>query len=256
MTKTINIVLQNTGTLSLDNLNLKLDGLDRNWYNINPFFVSSLAPGEIVKFEADILLPDLIGVSEKTFNYSVNSQQFKLSRFGLLKIKSQKDFILNEIEASKLKINSFRDILLNLQNKNIDVSTIPELLQQAIEKINDAERDVKRDYNGGALTNLKQGNSYLNLIDIQLKTIGVSTSKEPDLTNYNKYILDLLGILIILIIIISLIKLYRKATIVKFLKNHEFKADNLNIEKPETKLEELEDSFMKKIREIENKLKR
>ncbi|MBI2672316.1 DNRLRE domain-containing protein [Candidatus Woesearchaeota archaeon] len=280
--KVSSMVLKNLGNNFIHNLNLKLEGIPRGWYLLNPFFVEVLNPGEVLTFEVEFLLPDLIDLKEKTFNYSVQSQEGSLSRPGLLKITSQKDFIVNEIGIARAKIDNLKNILIDLQNKNINVLDIPSLLQKSIEKINDAERDVVRDEISGALSNLDEGNKLIKESDSKVQLIISEIEKTRDLSRYNFYLFYIFIILGIIAAIILLIKMYRKMSIIKFLEgtekhnkhkyhlwdyNHDFNT-HINEQKhhfweqksifPARQFKEHEtnnDTFMNKIREIERRLK-
>lgn len=172
---------------------------------------------------------------------------------GLLKITSRKDFILNEIEISKSKIDNYKNILLDLQNKGIDVTPAPNLLDLAINRINNAERDIKRDYKEGSILNLKEGNKYLNEVENKIKVIGIYVDKkENKIKSFKNEFIWIFVAIIVLSIIVILFNLYRKKSIIEFLKKSDGIINANNI-KPENK--HVDDKFMKRITDIKKRLK-
>jgi len=233
--KIINVKIKNTGETTLTNLSLFLENLDSTIYSISPNIINSLKPKESASFDIKFLVKDLSG--EYDFNYFINCSEINKIIPAKLVVLSMGDYFLKVLENLNLRIKEIKDAT----NKEDILSSLAEC-----EKITASlESNIKNENFIQAEDDSKEADKCIEDIEKEIKESPVW--RITQLSENLKWIITwVLIILLIAVLLITVYIIYKKISIVSFLKNQQ--------KMPKNKENLKDEYFNKKIKDIEEKL--
>ena len=105
--KIIYLTIENTGTTTLNNITLKIENLEDKYYTLSPKTITSISPGKTEQFAITFLITNLSG--EIQTNYNITSNELSSSKPVTIKILSQRDYFLEQINKLTNKISNLKD---------------------------------------------------------------------------------------------------------------------------------------------------
>lgn len=234
--KTISFELENTGDKTLNNITLKIYGINESYYSITPESIESLKTGRKASFDIKFFISDFSG--EQDFYYLVSSKELTRKEYAKIIVMSMKDYFYNE---------SLR--LENLLNEKSQADAGE--LEKCREMLDILKQDIKEENFINAKEDLSNAEECITNLEIKkeekeglkIDFSGIFGKIE----GYWGWIITwgLIVILIIVLVIIIYI-VYRKLKIINILKAEPIAESNKKMMKKEY--------FDNKIKDIERKL--
>ena len=175
--KLILVFVNNTGNLTLYDLELKVEGINKTWVIVSP--KTDLSPGKNHGFKVNITIPENAKIEKKTIKFIVIAKNFSKSVEATLEILPSETFkqeveqnftFLKQIYENITSLyNSYKEKGVEKQEIENKLSTIETLLSQAQDLIK------KNDYTSAAailstLTNLlNETNTMVNGLEKELQ---------------------------------------------------------------------------------------
>ena len=203
--KKVTIEIKNTREVELTDITLDLEDLEDAYYLITPLTIPMLKPGEIKKFEISLLIKDFIG--EKETAYIITAGNITFAQPLTLNVMNFQEYYLEETEKLLERIANIKIITMD--------ETILTELKECETKLSLLSTNVKAENFIEAEDNLKQTSSCIDDVEEKLKhpTIIIELGK------YWLWIITWILILILIIVLIIIIYiLYKKFSILSFLK--------------------------------------
>jgi len=238
--KTIKLKIKNTGTETINNLNLLINNLDSDYYTITPTKISSLKSGETNEFKINLIVTDFIG--EKEFEFLVQSDETSAKKSAKLIVTTMKEFFIKEIERLKNRIKGIKD-------KTSEEKLLTEL-KECESIVNQLENNVEKEEFINAKDNLKKSDLCIDDVENQIK-------EETPAFKMNYLIIILIFVILLVLILIAAVIaivyiLNKKLTLLSFAKEKEQKNKSNPKIKKDTSLST--QSFDEKLKQIERKI--
>lgn len=231
--KEIEVEIENTGTTTLTNITLNLDGLTDE-YTLSPEIIASLGPGKKAIFEIEFLITDFIG--EKEFTYVLKTNELTKKAEGKLIVLNINEFFAKEVER-------LRNLIKALENKTTDEKLLDEL--NVCKKIVDElEENIGKEEFINAQDNLNKADTCIKEVEEKIEK-GEGIFKRINMPNITLIIVIAL-IILVAIVVYFLYRIYKTLNILTFFK----KTENLPKSASGIKQEE----FNQKIGKIERAL--
>jgi len=215
--KTVKLVVKNTGETTLHNINLNLVGLLNNWYDIRPTDLSYLNPGETGEFIIKIKLPEDIKDESYLFSYLIKSNEFFMEEGGELVVLTQVKLLLKEVNKLKDRLKDLQYTLDVSDKKGFDVFELNVLANLVDKDIASTKKLLEYDRIEDAKLNIESITNNLDKIERELGMMGVKVIKKPILPLFSN-ILWILTILLIGALVVILYLLYRKLHIINLFR--------------------------------------
>lgn len=141
----VNVVVENVGGTTLDNVELLISGPASDWITVEPSVVGSLNVGSQAVFTLKIVVPR--GEASGQYDVKITAQSGQVSdekTFRLFVFTSRKDLIEFELVRLKAKLEELENEADKLESQGIDVSKAREKLAEAERKIEMAEEYLNR----------------------------------------------------------------------------------------------------------------
>lgn len=232
--KIISLDLINNGTVTLNNIQITMQNLKEETYEIIPSFIEKLSPDkqEIINIKFLFNEPS----KEENPILTITSQETSIAKTFKIITLSLNEYYEKELELLKNSLNSLRNLLIEKE----DLTSLKGL-SVCENYIDSIEIDVEKEDFTSAQENIDNANECLK--EVKEK----SDSIIPKIGNFWTWAITwTLIIILILVLIIVIIVLYKKVKLIDFLKQN--KKENNSEPKKETELD-------KKIKEIKEKIK-
>ena len=208
--KNVKIEIKNNGNLNLNNISLKLEGIE-SYSSITPSTIKNLETGKTDFFDAKITISDFIG--EKDIKFIIKTNELTKEEDGMVIVSNIRDYFLEEI-------NKLEKILGELQTNNTEILND---LGECNKILNTLKFNVEREEIISANENLEKANKCVSDVEKKIKKDLEKQEKTGiDLTKINiPYQLILyLSLIIITIMIAIFIVIYirKKFSLINLLR--------------------------------------
>ncbi|MEK6855757.1 MAG: DNRLRE domain-containing protein [Nanoarchaeota archaeon] len=237
MIKNFTVVVKNKKGIDLNNIVLSIEGLSTDYYRIFPSSLNSLKNGDEFAFIVQFFVKDITG--EQPFSYTLKAGNESYKKSAVLMVLSVKDFL--EREFARLK-SRFYEINSSLDsNQNVQVVECANLIDLINNNLNNEDYLV-------ASGNVEVLNNCLNKIEKS-----VTSKPRINLTGIVKN----WGILILAFLVLVLLAwgvwiLYKKLTLLGFVKGNLANSSGESSNKPKHNIDE--NMFDDKISNIKKRL--
>ncbi len=229
--KNVSVIVKNTGEQTLTNLKLSLENLNPEFYKISPANIGTFPENGEVDFVVSFLVGD---ISENVdFNYVVSFDSGSRAEPAKILILSLKDYFLKVLEGLKKKSSNLReDLPINLEG---ELDKCDGLIGSLEENIHEEEY-------------ILAGETAENAQDCLDKIEDKSGPGQLPSLNIRPYVIGV-GALIVLIVIIGAVVIvyliYRKLSLINFIKHEVPKSSSKGLEK---------NNFDEEVKRIQEKL--
>ncbi len=203
--KTIYLEINNTGSIDLREVSLKLESLPDEFYMIDPYKMLSIRVGETRKFRVRFIVKNFAG--EQNFNFTVSAG-------SLIKKEPARIIIINMKDYFLLEISRLRGRIWELENKNLINES-----KACKDMINKIEEDIENEEFINANDNIKNTDDCIDKIEEKIQK--ESPGHEGTKISWLPILIWILIAMVIAIISFTVYKFYRKIKIVDFIKNKE-----------------------------------
>jgi len=248
--KTISLTLTNIGEKELTNISLTIEGLEKEFYTINPEKITSLNTGSITTFEINFLIANLS--EERNVNYTIRTNEITKTESGKIVVMGILDFLRKEIERLTNKIETAKiNLTEGLKTELVKCENIVGNIGIQIDKgeyINAKDGIKEADDCIDEIINKPKKGGILDPIINWFKEF-----KFPKITiQFWIVVAVIVSILIIILLILLILKISSKHRLLKFIN----KKSETKIQ-PEVKTPRTIDSkyFDEKVKKIQERLK-
>ncbi|MBI2105960.1 DNRLRE domain-containing protein [Candidatus Woesearchaeota archaeon] len=216
-TKQFNVALKNTGAITLHEIELELQGLLPQWYNIAPENYSSILPDEIKSFNIELHPSSYANPSIYPFNYVIKSREGDAVKKGKLRIKSISDTLIVEVRLLERKLNDLEFTLEEAKSQGYDIFESKILIDLAKKRINEVVSLLQQDEIIFAQDGVAVIKKYMEDAEKQLGLLGFKVLQKPKPLIQKYLVWIITWILIILVIAVGYL-LYKKLNLMKLLQ--------------------------------------
>ena len=247
----IDIVIKNNAD-SNQNVSLILSSLSENWYSINPESIY-LKPGEIGKISILFNLPENIESGVYNFAYILSGKDYNIQLDASLEVRSVKESLLSEIESLNEEINNLDYSAYDAENKGINVERIKALIGLNKDKLKFTEGLADDGYYDEARKNIDDIKKNIDNIKEEFRKLGIPVIAKPAGIRWLlQYWVWIVTWLMMLLLVISVLLVYRKLESNKEIKIVKERANELNKEEINKRI----DNVNKKLDVLDNELER
>ena len=245
------IVIKNNGNTD-QNVSLILSSLDENWYSINPNSIY-LKPGEIGKISVLFNLPENLESGVYNFDYILSGRDYSLQLDASLEVKSVKESLLSEIESLNNEIANLEYSAYDAENKGINVERIKALIGLNKDKLKFTKGLIDNGYYEEARKNIEDIKKNISDIKEEFRKLGIPIIVKPiGIRWILQYWVWIVTWLMILLLIISILLVYKKLESNKEVKIVKERANELNKEEINKRI----DNVNKKLGTLDAELER
>jgi len=238
ISKTINLNIENTGSKVINDLTLKIQGLDQETYEIVPEEIGTLSTEKTKRFNITFSGKE---IGETNFNYAIISNQINKTYSGKLVVTNLKQYLLD-------RINELEEIYNELKNKLLENEEheLVQRLDKCKTTLDSARTDVNAENYIEARDKIDEAEDCINKIRDKFE------KSEEKLIEFD-YSLWIIGggalfVMVLIIIVIIIYKTYKKFNIMTFLKKE------TKSRKPQKKEKTPSRDIDQKIKDIKEKL--
>ena len=232
--KTTKFEIENTGTTTLTNLTLTLEGLTDE-YTLSPEIIDSIEPGKKAIFTIEFFITNFVG--EKEFTYILKTNELTKQGDGKLIVLAIDEFFKKEIERLK-------NWAKELQEKTEDEKILEEINTCNV-IINNLENNLEKEEFINAQDNLNKAENCLEEVEDNLEK-GENFFEKIKMPNITITIIVIIALILACILIYFLYKIYKTLNVLTFFKKED------NREKPISNIKQV--AFDTKLQKIESTL--
>lgn len=141
----VNIVINNTGAATLNNISIYTKGIPLDWVEISPEKIELLVPTDTAKFTMKIAVP----VNAKSGNYPVtikamSNETSDEKNFTLRVFASKAELIQYQLQTLEEQLEDLEGKTADAENQDKNVTAVKSLLEEARKRIGDAENYLNK----------------------------------------------------------------------------------------------------------------